>query len=190
MPTLFELGLSDFVRIDFAHNRWLFAGTGANQAILSMSVKQLWRIKVSTTHSSINNVSFRRTLSSLIRVFFYSTALSVQQQMNQLIFALWVLILWQESVEAGNQWILLTTSRITLTGSDNGLSPGRHQAIIRNNAGILIIGPLGTNFSENGMGIYTFSFGKMHLKMSSGKLWPFWFGFNMLTWPWLNVTLG
>ena len=33
-------------------------------------------------------------------------------------------------------------------GSDNGLSPGRRQAIIWTNTGILLIGHLGTNFSE------------------------------------------
>ena len=33
-------------------------------------------------------------------------------------------------------------------GSDNGLSPDRRQVIIWTNAGILLIGPLGTNFSE------------------------------------------
>ena len=32
--------------------------------------------------------------------------------------------------------------------SDNGLAPGRRQAIIYTNAGILLIGPLKTNFSE------------------------------------------
>ena len=37
---------------------------------------------------------------------------------------------------------------ITIIGSDNGLSPGRRQAIIWTSAGILLIGPLGTNFSE------------------------------------------
>ena len=37
---------------------------------------------------------------------------------------------------------------LTIIGSDNGLSPGRRQAIIWTNAGILLIGPLGTNFSE------------------------------------------
>ena len=37
---------------------------------------------------------------------------------------------------------------LTTIGSDNGLSPGRRQAIIWTNAGILSIGPLGTNFSE------------------------------------------
>ena len=38
--------------------------------------------------------------------------------------------------------------KLTITGSDNGLSPGRRQAIIWTNAGILLIRPLGTNFSD------------------------------------------
>ena len=51
----------------------------------------------------------------------------------------------------------------TIIGSDNGLVPDRRHAIIWTNAGILVIGTLGTNSSE----ICTFSFKKMHLKMSS-----------------------
>ena len=39
-------------------------------------------------------------------------------------------------------------NKLTIIGSDNGLSPGLRQAIIWTNAGILLIGPLGTNFSE------------------------------------------
>ena len=35
-----------------------------------------------------------------------------------------------------------------IIGSDNGLLPGRHQAIIWTNAGILLTEPLGTNFNE------------------------------------------
>ena len=38
--------------------------------------------------------------------------------------------------------------KLTSIDLDNGLSPGWHQAIIWINAGILLIGPLGTNFSE------------------------------------------
>ena len=57
-------------------------------------------------------------------------------------------------------------------GSDNGLSPGRRQAIIWTNAEILLIEPLGTNFSEIAIEIHTFSFKKMHLKLS-GKWHPF-----------------
>ena len=42
----------------------------------------------------------------------------------------------------------ICVSKLTIIGSDNGLSPGQRQAIIWSNAGILLIGPLGTNFSE------------------------------------------
>ena len=57
----------------------------------------------------------------------------------------------------------------TNIGSDNGLSPGRCQAIIWTNAGILLIGPLGTNFRGILSEIHTFSFKKMHFKTSSAK---------------------
>ena len=69
---------------------------------------------------------------------------------------------------------------LTNIGSDNDLSPGRRQAIIWTNVGILLIGPLGTNFSEILITIHTFSFKKMHLKMSSGKCRPFCLGLNEL----------
>ena len=74
-------------------------------------------------------------------------------------------------------------TKLTIIGSDNGLSPGRHQAIIWTNAGILLIWPLGTNFSEILFAIYKFSFKKMHLKMSSGKWQPSCLGLNVLKKP-------
>ena len=63
--------------------------------------------------------------------------------------------------------MLICVSKLTNIGSDNGLAPGRRQAIIWTNARILLIGPLGTNFSEILIEIYTFPFKKMHLKMST-----------------------
>ena len=48
-------------------------------------------------------------------------------------------------------------TKLVIICSNNDLSSGRHQVIILTNAGILLIGPLGTNFSE------------IHFKMSSGK---------------------
>ena len=51
----------------------------------------------------------------------------------------------------------LCVGKLTSIGSDNGLSPGRRQAVILTNAGILLIGPLGTNFSEILIEILTFS---------------------------------
>ena len=67
-----------------------------------------------------------------------------------------------------------------IIGSDNGLSPGWHQAIIWTNAGILFIEPSGTNFSEILIEIHTFSFKKMHLQVSSRKWRPFCLNHNVL----------
>ena len=68
--------------------------------------------------------------------------------------------------------------------SVNSLRPSdaymRRQAIIWTNAGILLIGPLGTNFSEILGEILTFSFTKMRLKVSSVKWRPFCLGLNVL----------
>ena len=56
---------------------------------------------------------------------------------------------------------------LTIIGSDNGLSPGRCQAIVWTNVGILLFGPLWTDFSGILIEIHTFSFKKMPLKMLS-----------------------
>ena len=88
-----------------------------------------------------------------------------------------------------HHWIRLThwgrvthicVSKLTIIGSDNCLSPDRHQAIIWTNAGLLSIGPLRIYFSENLIKIQQFSLKKMHVKMSSGKWRPFCLGFNVL----------
>ena len=42
----------------------------------------------------------------------------------------------------------ICVNKLAIIGSDNGLLPGRHQTIIWINAGILLIGPVGTNLSE------------------------------------------
>ena len=39
-------------------------------------------------------------------------------------------------------------NKLAIISSDNGLLPGHCQAIIWNSAGILLIGPFGTKFSE------------------------------------------
>ena len=53
--------------------------------------------------------------------------------------------------------------------------------IIWTNDGILLIGPLGTNFSEIISKIHTFSFKKMLLKTLSAKGRPFCLGLNVLS---------
>ena len=74
----------------------------------------------------------------------------------------------------------ICVGKLTIICSDNGLAPRRRQAIIWTNAGLLLIGPLGTNFSEILIEMLTFSFKKMRLKVSSGKCRPFCPGLNVL----------
>ena len=61
----------------------------------------------------------------------------------------------------------ICVGKLAITSPDNGLSPGRHQAFIWTIAGISLIGPLGTNFSEMLIEIQTFSLKKIRFKMKS-----------------------
>ena len=76
----------------------------------------------------------------------------------------------------------ICVGNLTIIASENGLSPGRRQAIIWTNAGKLIIWPLGTNFGEISIEMHTFSFKKRYLKMSSGKGRPFCLCLNVASW--------
>ena len=87
----------------------------------------------------------------------------------------------------------ICVSKLTIISSDNGLSPGRRQAIIWTNAGILLIRTLGTNFSEILGEIHSFSLSKMHMKMSSAKWRLFGLGLNELIhheWEHLSLNSG
>ena len=88
---------------------------------------------------------------------------------------LWVLTHWGRVTH-------ICVSKLTILGSDNGLSPDRRQAIIWTNVGILLIGPLGANFSEILIEILTFSSDKMRSKVLSAKRRPFCLCLNVLSW--------
>ena len=74
----------------------------------------------------------------------------------------------------------ICVNKLTFIGEDNGLLAGRRQSIFWTNAGIMLIGPVGTKFNEMLIEIPVFSFTKRHLKMSSGKWRPFCVGVNVL----------
>ena len=63
---------------------------------------------------------------------------------------------------------LVLTTKCVLTHRGR-VTPGRRQAIIVTNAGILLIGNLRTNFSEILIEIRIFSFKKMGLNVSFAK---------------------
>ena len=87
---------------------------------------------------------------------------------------------WYQSDLVWNHWsrvprIYLYVSKMTIFGLDNCLSFGQHQAVIWTNAGL--IRTLAANFSEILSEISTFSFKKMHMKMSPTKMT------DILSWP-------
>ena len=89
-------------------------------------------------------------------------------------------VIWKLSLTHWGRVTHICVGNLAIIGSDNGLSPGRRQAITWTNVGILLIGPFGTNVSEILSRIEKFPFKKMHLKMSSAKWRPFCLGLNLL----------
>ena len=75
----------------------------------------------------------------------------------------------------------ICVGKLTIIVADNDLSPERRQAIIGTNAGILLTGRLGTNFSEILIEIHTSSLKKIRLKMSSAKCCSFRVGLTVLS---------
>ena len=92
----------------------------------------------------------------------------------------WHLNIMLKIIQYLTHWGRVTHICVSI-GSDNVLSPGRRQAIIWTNAGILLIGPLVTNFNETLITIYIFSLKKMNLKMWIGNWQPSCLSLNV-TW--------
>ena len=88
------------------------------------------------------------------------------------------------NINCKNHWgrvMHICIGNLTIIGSNIGLSPGLHLAIIWTNAGILLTEPLGTNLSEILNEILTISFKKMFLKVLSAKWKPLCPGLNVIT---------
>ena len=72
---------------------------------------------------------------------------------------------WGYLIEA--EWCIYASVKLSIIGSDNGSSPGRCQAIIWANDGVLSIWPLRNNFNEILIEIHTFPLKKIPFKMSA-----------------------
>ena len=178
------------------------------QTILeNILMKQLKYNYISCHFIRLGNIlNTRNTASHLIPIYrhlqkiFGNYILHVFQYVHHITIAwilrckqddfIWCLVtFWWEHISEDRLYPLTHWGRVmhicvstnTNIGSDNGLSPGRRQAIIGTNAGILLTGPLGPNFSEILFEILTFLFKKMRFKASSAKRRPFCLGLNVLT---------
>ena len=87
---------------------------------------------------------------------------------------------WFNSLRLSDSYNICV-SKLTIIGSDNGLSPGQCQAIICTNAGILLIKKILPNFTEVLSEINIFSFNEILLKALYVKLQQFCLGLNVLT---------
>ena len=125
------------------------------------------------THWCLNKITTILRWFFLVKMYYIFIQISTQSVSGSVLTVSQHLTHWGRVAH-------ICVSNLTIIGSDNGLSPGRRQAIIWTNAGILLIGPSGTNFSEILIEIHTFSIKKMHLKMSSAKRRLFLLGLNEL----------
>ena len=71
------------------------------------------------------------------------------------------------------EWRIYASANYVNTGSDNGLSLGRRQAIICTNADIVPIRPQGIKLNKTSFEIQIFSFKKMQFKVPPAKWRPF-----------------
>ena len=81
------------------------------------------------------------------------------------------------------EWHIYASVNYVNIGSDNGLSPGRRQAIIWTIGDILSIRPYGTYFNVASFEIQIVSFKKMQFEMLLAKWRLFCLGVNVLTTP-------
>ena len=86
----------------------------------------------------------------------YSSKLNIHKIKNiHMDTAAWLISLIIVNLTDWGRVTHLSVSKLTIIDSGNDLSPGRRQAIIRTNIGILLIRTSGTNFSENLSEIHT-----------------------------------
>ena len=100
--------------------------------------------------------SIRLFLTTIMETLFFKH--KGKQTIRYWLYSFRLMIRHQECLTHWGWVTHLFADKLNIIGSDNGLLPGRRQAIICTNAGRLLIGPLRTNLSQILIGIRTFSF--------------------------------
>ena len=112
---------------------------------------------------------FTRLLCVYIYAFDGYTCIFVvlhSQVSGQISLKYWNKQNWHTLAHRG--WVMHTgicIGNLTIIDSDNGLSPGWHQAIIWTNTPVVLIGPVGKTSSDILIKIHLFPVKKMHLKL-------------------------
>ena len=150
-------GIVYFHKIIFGSSRYISETLPGSQMLLVNYIMMLLDDMVSWVklirRAQITGHVAMRSLPIIYEAWYFS--LQIQATHN------WSIRVWQcNPLTHWGRVMHICIGKLTINGPDNGLSPGRRQAIIWTNAGILLIWPLGTNFSEILIEINTFSFTK------------------------------
>ena len=98
-----------------------------------------------------NTLDLARRISEITRRHWFTWKLNTKWIITKITLS-WALKEFVTRIHAFSHWGRVThicVNKLTIIGLNNGLSPGRHQAIIWTNAGALLIGPIGTDYNEN-----------------------------------------
>ena len=172
-----------YISLDFGH--WLIVAHMASRIMVNIpsgNYQNLCWLITNQTPKNIFQWNFKQNLkNNHTRIYIWMAASVFNHQC--------VSITYGTPLTHWGRVTHICVGKLPIIDSDNSLSPGRRQAIIWTNAGILLTGPLGTNFSEISIGIQIFSLKKIHLKMSSGKWRPSCLGLNVLIYGCQHYTI-
>ena len=176
----FVIWPTSWVQVSHWKDILLFRSLRTSGTIVGSCVKWLDDI----AHFTTTNILYSGVSQNYMRFYnFSSKTLTTLKDVGKYVGLLSFIFMCSSRSINLTHWGRVThicVSKLTIIGLDNGLSPGRCQAIIWTNAGILLIWPLGTSLNEILIEIHTFLFKKMHLKLSSGKRRPFSLGLNVI----------
>ena len=129
-------------------------------AILQMAVSKVfcWMKSYILFHIAL---SFFLQAKLTICLHWFRQWLGAKQATSHYLNQWWAssMMQWVNSLRPSDEYICV--SKLAIIGSDDGLSPGRRQAVIWTNSRILLIGPQGTNFNEILIEVHTFPLKKI-----------------------------
>ena len=166
----------------FRSHRWIQAGVTVQKRAIWVKIDHFFSC-VTLQFDVWPWKTIHRAAWSQLKMMSWLSSTCIQNFPSSLVFILEIDNYFKHTEIALTHWGRVThicVGKLTIIGSDNGLSPDRRQAIIWANTGILSIWPLGTKLSEILSAIHVFLFKKMHPKMSSGKWQPSCLGLNVL----------
>ena len=163
-----------------------FANSGMRTLLDWTSIVSLKDIQTNTEHKITCTITTESQVKNPFSEYWYALIGDILSWITSILVDIYLYNLGHSSITINHQEILTHLPRVphiwnvsalvqlimkcVSIGSVNGLSPLRRQTITWINAGLLSTGLRRTNFSEILIGILSFSFTHMYLKLSSANM--------------------